>query len=329
MAIADVLLIPDYPLIEERVLRESEPPLSEAFDVAPGVLLAGIREDAAAAIIAKTGFRQGDRGVGAMYAFVRYDPPSDRWDQDLQISKALYLSHFVQPHEGGFEFAARLETDDKRRPVKVDPFDVAPPFARAYPVVGTRRRWLTQNDAKTLRALVDAYDLGLPGLKTSKLGMAVSGYAEAPFVYHGRPRGQLIGTALEGLVSTSTQRAVKQFTTRIPGLATEVGLPELDKDWADEVYKIRSKLAHGGSLFGSASEGDRDARQADFERKLLQMDDLLRRIVRTGLMDTAFRERLENLDTYYPVPGLGCPKCQANDARLGAVVCPSCQQQWK
>jgi hypothetical protein len=329
MAIADVLLIPDYPLIEERVLREAEPPLSEAFEVAPGVQLAGIREDAAAAIIGKTGFRHGDQNVGAMYAFVRYDPPGERWDQDLQISKALYLSHFVHAHEGGFEFAARLETDDQRRPVKVDPFDVAPPFARAYPVVGIQRRWLTQYDAKTLRALVDAYDQVLPNLKTSRLGMAVSAYAEAPFVYHGRPRGQLIGTALEGLVSTSTQRAVKQFTTRIPALASEVGLPELGKDWADEVYKIRSKLAHGGSLFGSASEGDRDARQADFEKKLLQMDRLLRRIVRAGLIDKDFRDRLENLDTHHPVPGLGCPTCRIKDPNLLPAVCPVCQQTWQ
>jgi hypothetical protein len=159
--------------------------------------------------------------------------------------------------------------------------------------------------------------------------MAVSAYAEAPFVYHGRPRGQLIGTTLEGLVSTSTQRAARQFIVRVPALATEVGLSEVDKDWADEVYKIRSKLAHGGSLFGSTSQADRDSREADFKEKLLQMDELLRRIIRRGLMDSAFRDRLESLDTHYPVPGLGCPTCRGKDSSLIPAVCPTCQQTWQ
>lgn len=330
MAVADVLLFADHPLKDAPALSKSEPPLSTQIEVAEGVHLAGIREDVAAAIVAETGFRRADRtGVNAVYALVRYDPPGHRWDQDQLISKVLYLSHFVVPHDGGFELTARIQTDEKRRPVKIEAADIAPPFARAYCCPGVNRRWMTQADGETLRTLVGAYNAVLSELKDTRLGMAVSMFAESPFVYHGRPRGQLLTAILEGLVSTSTERAVKQFTTRVPAIAAAVGLPKLDKDWADEVYKLRSKLAHGSALFGAVNEEEHAAKVGSYHEKLKEMDHLLRLVLRRGLTDSGFRDRLDKIDEHWPVPGRACPSCRSADAALVELTCPRCQQPWK
>jgi hypothetical protein len=91
-----------------------------------------------------------------------------------------------------------------------------------------------------LRELVEAYDRIRPSLADTRLGLAVSTFAESPFVFHGRPRGLLLTTTLEGLVSTIPERAVKQFITRVPALAAEVGLPQFDARWADDIYETIS-----------------------------------------------------------------------------------------
>jgi hypothetical protein len=328
MAVADVLVFADHPLKDAPALRESEPPLSTPIEVTSGVSLAGIREDAATAIIARTGFREADRaGVNAMYALVRYDPPGSKWDQDQLISKVLFLSHFVTPHDGGFELTARLETDEKRRPTKVEPADIAPPFARAYCCPGVVRKWMTQKDGESLRHLVSAYDTVLPVLKDTRLGTAVSMFAESSFVYHGRLRGQLLTTILEGLVSTSTERAVKQFVVRVPALAAEVGLAQFDGEWAAAVYKLRSKLAHGSALLGPVSDQHAEKIQ-DYHEKLGELDNLLRSVLRRGLLDHVFREWLATLDTHSPVPGRACPACRSAEPSLVPLTCPRCQAAW-
>ncbi len=329
MPVADILLISAAPLQFDFQAKETEPPLSEALEVAPGVQLAGVKPDIATAVLHATKFRDLEPGgTSAMYGFVRYDPPGGLWDEDQTISKTLFLSHFVHAHEGGFEFTARIETDDRSKLVRLKPADVALPLARAYCCLGARRRWLTQADGIRLKELVAAYDAVRPSLAETRVGLAVSLFFESPFVFHGRPRGLLLTTTLEGLVSTSMERAFKQFTTRVPVLANEVGLSTLDAAWAERIYKFRSKLAHGSALLRSVDEHEHQTKLDQVNADLTDLDELLRRVLRKALTDAEFRERVENVDKYWPVAGRGCPACRGKDSELLVVTCPRCGTGW-
>ena len=330
MPVADVLLFCAAPLRFAFAAREAEPPLTKVLEVAPGLQLAGIKPDIASAVLHACKFRQLEPGgESVIYAFVRYDPPGNHWDEDQAISKALFLSHFVHAHEGGFEFTATIETDERGRLVRLEPADVAPPFVRAYCCAGVQRRWLTQADAGELKELIASYDAARPGLADTRVGLAISTFFESPFVFHGRPRALLLATTLEGLVSTSPDRAFKQFTTRVPAIASEVSLSRLDGDWAERIYKLRSKLAHGGPLLRSVDEHRRQIKLDELNTALTDMDELLRRVLKRALIDAEFRIRVENPDAHWPVLGRGCPTCRKSTPQLLVVQCPQCGGSWK
>ncbi len=329
MPVIDVLLVSGAVLRISGQLATREPPLSKQLEVSPGIQLAAVRQHVARAVFHACKFRELEPGDdSAMYGFVRYDPPGQHWDEDQAISKALYLSHLVRPHEGGFEFAARIQTDDKSRVVRLEPFDVTPCYGRAYPCVGVSRRWLTQAEGGELRTLIIAYDTSREYFADKRLGMAVSLFAEAPFVYHGRPRAALLAGILEGLVSTSPERALKQFVVRVPALAAEVGMPGLDRRWAERIYKLRSKLAHGTPLFQSPEESHRRAVADELQLAMYDMDELLRRILKRALLERSFAERVHNVDLHWPVAGKGCATCRAGDASLVHIQCPRCGSTW-
>lgn len=331
MPIADVLLIGAEPLRSEFQTREAEPPLSKELEVAPGVQFAVVKPDIATAVLRATKFRDPENsGTTAMYGFVRYDPPGDFWDQDQAISKTLFLSHLVHAHEGGFEFTARVETDERSRLVRLLPADVGPAFMRAYCCLGVRRKWLTQADGLLLKELVAAYEAVRSSLAETRVGLAVSLFLESPFVYHGRARALLLATTLEGLVTTSPDRSLKQFTTRVPHLANEVGLSTLDACWSERIYsKFRSRLAQGLPFLQSAAEHERQATLDGINADMKDLDELLRRVLRKALTDADFRERVENADKYWPVAGRGCPACRSKDSHLFTVTCPRCYSAWQ
>jgi len=304
MAIVDVLLISNAALQYRHSIAEREPPLTKALEVSPGIYLAGVKEDIARAVFHLCGFRvpySVDDTV--LYGFVRYKPPGGKWDEDQAISKALYLSHFVHAHEGGFEFTARLEVDERDRLVDLKPADIVPSYARAYPCVGAERRWLTQAEGEELKALIVAYDAARDYLKDKRVGMAVSLFSDSAFVFHGRPRVALLAAALEGMVSTSPERALKQFSIRVPALAGEVGLPQFNKAWAERMYKLRSKLAHGAPLLQAVDEEDFRRRTDELQTAMYELDELLRRVLKRALLDRSFAQRIHDADTHWPVAG--------------------------
>ncbi len=330
MTTVDVLLISRASLRYRQELVEREPPLTKAFEISPGIHLAAVKEDIARPVFYGCKFRDLEPGGDAvLYGFVRYNPPGRRWDEDQAISKALYLSHFIHAHEGGFEFAARIETDEGDRLIKVEPAHIVPPFARAYPCAGVERRWLRQAEAEELRNLIIAYDAARDYLKDKRVGMAVSLFSESPFIFHGRPRAALLAAALEGLVSTSAERAFKQFTVRVPALAAEVGLPQFDKAWAERMYKLRSKLAHGVPLLQAVDDEEIRRRRGDLETAMTEMDEILRQLLKRALLDRTFAERIQNAETHWPVAGKGCPACRAQNPNLIDIQCPTCGARWQ
>jgi hypothetical protein len=330
VAVTDVLLINRGALYGRQDAAAEEPPLSRAFEVAPGLQLAGVRSHIANAIFHVCKFRDLDRFEdAALYGFVRYEPPGTRWDEDGLMSKALFLSHFVHPHSGGFEFSARIETDDRSRLTRLEPADTATPFARAYCCTDVQRPWLTQDDAVELRTLMAAYDAARPALANTKVGLAISLFSESPFVYHGRPRATSLAIVLEALVNRSTVRAVKQFTSRIPALATDVGLPQFNRRWAEQIYGLRSRLAHGVRILSSVDDTGHAEGIHGLNTAMTEMDELLRRILNRALTDATFRDRVENIENHIPVPGGGCPTCRAADHNFVPVRCPACNTAWE
>jgi len=330
MPIADVLMVDSSPTQADPGLAQREPPLSREVEVSPGISLACVKPEIAERVMAATGFRASSpRHRTAMYAFVRYDPPGREWDSDHEITKLLFLSHFVRANEAGFEYSARIVTAKTGDLTSIEPANVAPPFARAYCLAGARGLWLTQADAVTLRDLGAAYKRVYPLLTKSRVGVAVSAFAGTPFILFENQVALLLATILEGLVSTMPQRASRQFATRVPDLAREVELPELDRAWAEKTYSLRSKLAHGGPRLPSVGSPDRAIKTLELDETIAKLDELLRRILRKALLDDAFRGRVESIDTRLPVPGVGCPKCRSTDDTLIPVRCPSCQGSWR
>ena len=292
MPVTDVLLMP----ISTQYAYEpaSHAPLSNALEVAPGIQIARIKEHIIAAVVDATKFRKIDPTSSVLYGFVRYNPPGGSWDGDEAITRVLFLSHFVRAHEGGFEYTARIETNDRGKLMRMEPADIQPPYCRAYPCAPGQRNWLTQADAAELKNLVAAYTVFRPIFTDTKVGLAISLFADSPFVYQGRPRGLLLATTFEGLINTSPNKVRKQFTTGVPALAKEVGLPQLNVLWAERIYDMRCTLAHGSGLLGAMDEHARQTKLGEFNVALTDLDELLRRVLRRALIDGDFRKRLEN-----------------------------------
>ena len=259
-----------------------------------------------------------------------------RWDDDDEMATVMLLSHLVQATEMGMEFTARIETDEKGRLIEVEQSDVLPVYARAYCPNAARRRWITQADAEVLKELVAARKALLPSLADTRLGLALSTFADGPFVHQARPRALLAVTTLEGLVSTIPERALKQFVTRAPALAAEVGLENRDAAWAKAVYSLRSKLAHGSSVLQSSDDAQDEAQRElqrrakvdEFQAALTEVEALLRALLRKALLDATFRDRLANVDQHWPVAAKGCPACKVQDEDLLDVTCPRCSKPW-
>jgi hypothetical protein len=330
MTTADLLLIPAAPLQHATSTVEREPPLAKAIEISPGIYLGGVDTDVARAVMHVCKFRELEGGDDkAMYGFARFDPPGERWDQDQAISRALYLSHLVHPHRGAFEFSARVKIDEKGRVVDVAGSDTMPSFARAYTCVGVRRPWLTQSDGELLRDVIRAYDAARDYLKDKRLGMAVSLFAQSPFISYGRARIALLAAALEGLVSTSPERALKQFVVRVHALAAEAELNHFDRGWAERMYKLRSKLAHGAALLQVTDDEQLRLKADELNAAMFDLDELLRRVLRRALLDEAFANRIQHADSTWPVSRKGCPKCRSIDQGVVEIQCPGGGSKWQ
>src|SRR5688572_25733824 len=110
MTTADVLFFTSDPLRANKRLAAAEPPLTKAVEISPGLYLGPVDEAIANAVFHVCKFRDmAPDEKTPMYGFARENAPGGLWDSDELIQKALYLSHIVQPHQGGFEFAARIK----------------------------------------------------------------------------------------------------------------------------------------------------------------------------------------------------------------------------
>lgn len=231
----------------------------------------------------------GARQYGCRYVFVREYPVDEedrtRWDPDNVIYEAVALSRLVHDNDHLTEYAARV-VEYEGGDCSVLPFDLQ---ASRYTFrTGEDRDWLDTDDAQALAALLKTYWAerdGFPRRVTDALWQAEHLVQERylDVVLPG------LVAALEGLVSSSTEQVTRQFTTRVPMLAAELGIEGVSRSFCRQMYEARSQGAHGSpiNLFTAS-------RQDEGVEKVARLLTVLRATIRRAIEDPAFRAAFED-----------------------------------
>jgi hypothetical protein len=261
---------------------------------------------------------------GLRHMFVReielsaYQENPYHWDTDGLLWRACWLSRLVRDNIYSTRFAVRLvEFADGRYQVIPGPVDTETAFAYRS---RRDRGWLDEPDAAALRDLLAAFHTNQDtlGPRVTAALRKCENASRARFIES--TSVQLVG-GLEALLNTGTNKATKQFNSRVTALAAELGVEGLSRTKANRLYQLRSDEAHGREiqLFTSrpapASDGAatavemtpevRDQRQQAVIADVALLQDTLRRAVRRAIEDDEFRARFDSEDTVrarWPVP---------------------------
>jgi hypothetical protein len=233
-----------------------------------------------------------------LYAFEReinvagYDTDRFSWDTDGTIKTALQLSRLVVDHGYSTEFAARI-VDHADAHQQIVPHFIH--LLRFTPTYRLRRDrdWFTDGDAHALARLLAAYWATMEALpprvhRAISVGESVvhSGTVERSLV--------LLMMGLEPLLNTHDEKVAKQITTRIPLLAHDVGVPNVSKTFASQMYDERSRPAHGQELSlqawtANTEEGNGSSEVSPaYLEKLGRLQDILRAATRKAIEDPEF-----------------------------------------
>lgn len=262
-----------------------------AFDLGGDLSIVQLSEDLAELIMNACSQRGhyfiAARQFGSRYAFVLEQPaeavPEPTWDPDRAISEAVALSRLVRDNAYSTEYAARVvEYSDRER--QVIPHD-GMESRHAYTFHPESRDWLGADDAPHLRALLDAWR-GIRGSLPRRLRRALWRAEHLAWEHYVDIVLPGMVFALEGLISTSSRQVTRQFVTRIPLLAEELGVAGVSKNFCKGMYAARSQAAHGEDieLFGRGPQSEAAAKAA-------KLQTVLRSAVRRAIEDHEFRER--------------------------------------
>jgi hypothetical protein len=326
LATNDVL---DFASVDE---EQREPPLSSAIQISERVTLGPIPEKTTAAVIEKCRVPHVAlgplKGLYALYAEGR----RGIWDESGSLEEALALTHLVRPTQLGYEFTAQVITDGAGECLEVEPAPVRTEMLRRYLIPNQRRRWLTDDDGRKLADLVGGYRSLKIGPGT-RLSNALWYFTASAYLYDPNVRLAILVSILEGLVSTSRERALAQFRTRVIGLAQAFGLGGyIDRKWCDRTYEFRSLIAHGSRLINRREDYGSDADLSrDVQNRMTLLEHLGRAVLSRALLDERFRTLLLDeaaLEARWPVRPVACPRCQGELEDSIPVVCPRCQRKW-
>lgn len=297
--VRDLLLIPtgtadDY--------RDADPPVSSpAVDLGRNLTLTELPHDEAELVMnactPRGHYFFAVRQFGGLYAFVlevdlaAYEGRHFRWDVDGVILTALQLSRLVRDNGYTTEFAARIvdHADGQRQVIPQGQH-----YLTFLPTFRVRddRDWLTAAEAANLRTLIDAYWNNMDSLPR-QLSRAISlseGAVHQPVLERALV---MLFMGLEALLNTGKHQVTKQMTTRMPLLASELGVAGVSKNFARKMYAYRSSPAHGQELeLQPASATDQALRTSEIDpaylTKVARVQDLLRAATRRGIEDPPF-----------------------------------------
>ena len=319
VAIRDVLVVPtthvegDYPGEHEQ--PAGDPPV----ELAAGMTLEDLAVEDSGLVMNACSQRGhyflGVRQFGARYTFVReidaavYEDARFGWDDGNLIFYAMVLSRLVRDNGHSLEYAARI-VDHEDGMQQVIPVN-APGFVATYRL-RRNRDWLTANEAVELRQLLADHSPVKDTLPW-KVIHALNLSEDAVHLRILQRALLLISTALEVLIQSHPDKVSKQFRERLPQLAAEVGVGDVDEQFARDLYTARSEAAHGSpvSMFHVDSEpaaedeepaqphGEPEPPEAevDVAAPLALAQDLLRAATRRAIQDPAFRQIFDSPQT--------------------------------
>ncbi|MBX5473740.1 MAG: hypothetical protein IRZ20_01835 [Thermoleophilia bacterium] len=302
----DVLLIPT-----SHVETKDEPsgPQVERAELAPHLTLERLPDEDAELVInacsPRGHFFIPVRGCGQLYSFILEVDPAvyeDRpytWDEDHLIFYAMVLSRLIRDNGYSLEYAARIvDHEDGAR--QVIPFRSG--FLETHRLRNDRD-WLTASEACALRSLLAAWlrvKDELPWRVVHPLNVSEDAI-RLPFIERAL---LLIVIGLEGLLRSQPRFSARQFRTRLPKLADEVGIAGVDESYAKELYKARSEAAHGAQVWTPRDQ--QPAPTNVLVQDLLPLaQDLLRAAIRRAIEDAEFRAVFRSdaaVDARWPIP---------------------------
>ncbi len=230
-----------------------------------------------------------ERQYGCRYALLLEQPLSEaytfRWDPEQVIRDALALSRLVRDNDHSTEYAARVTEYDGGE-LRVMPHDGGE--SRYVYRMLNERDWLDAAEAETLAGLLAAFwSVGELPRRLQRTLWASEHVAWERYLDVILPS---LVAALEGMLNTSKQQVERQFRTRVPALAEELGVPDVSKRLCRRMYEARSQGAHGTDIDLLKPEVRRDERV----RQLARLQAVLRGAVRRGIEDPAFRAAFES-----------------------------------
>ena len=239
-----------------------------------------------------------------LYTFIRQPVPAGgryNWDEDDQLQSCIALSRLVHPTSISLEYSARVFHDWEGKIVEVCPGPVTGPASYAYTLPDCRD-WLVDDDLGHLKRLMN----GTPWTKLpARLQRALWYHEMAAASWRVDIWWTLTCTALEALIHTDRLRTTKQFTSRIPLLAGEVGIMNFSEKDAEDAYEYRSRMAHGGTLadLRNMTPTHYDSIELPLYRKT---QDILREAIRKSILTPAFASIFltdDSVRSHWPLPG--------------------------
>jgi hypothetical protein len=232
------------------------------------------------------------------YSLIRDVDPKEadqrlEWDPDSVLRDALMLARLVRDNNHSTEYAARVTNyDDGQQMVMPSPL----PATQVYRL-RQDRDWLDDAEADQLRDLLASYwavQDDLPRrVRAATLRVEYAGWS--PWADAMLPT--LVG-GLEALLKTEQHAASRQFTTRVPLVAEELGIDGLSASVCKRLYKARSEWVHGAHVRLFSGLGDVDAaegagahtgEQRTVLTDIARLQDVLRAAARKAIEDEEFR----------------------------------------
>ena len=238
------------------------------------------------------------RQFGQRYSFIRNVEREEwkrhpfRWDETGVLWDALSLSRLVRDNGYSTEYAARITDYEDGEQRVVPNYSSESRFAYR---LRHDREWLDPTEGAELRALLLAY-WSVSDELPRRITRAMWRTEYASWMRWADLARPIIVGGLEALLKTETHPATRQFTTRVPALAAEVGVDEVTDELCFRLYDARSDWVHGARVLlftetaqDADEEGPADDAQARALADVARLQDVLRAGVRRCVEDEDFR----------------------------------------
>jgi hypothetical protein len=217
-----------------------------------------------------------------LYSYVRELslPDSDwNWDHDHVLETTVALSRLVHPTSAGLLCAARISFDETGKVGEIYPAVRSGISLEVFLSPQRDRNWLTDADAAVLRELVALHPIPLP----PRVHNALWHHEYAARTCYINHRWLFVCTGLEALVHTDKGGSTMQFKSRVPALASELGISFSEAEAVD-AYDVRCRLAHGLSLLEKGPGGPPLSQMQLYDR----IEDILRLAVLRSMREPNF-----------------------------------------